>query len=298
MEKDLKKALVLAGGGARGIAHVGALKALESIGFKPDIIVGCSMGAIIGGIYACGTPVHFMEDFLLNKFVLKKYTEKWTFQLAGGPIIKFIQVQEALNAMIHELGVDNGEKILALLKELTQDRCFDKTEIPFACNAVDILSGNEVMLNEGNLAEAIRASMSIPGVFTPVRMRGMLLVDGGVVNNEPLWIARKLGANRILTIQVSPFVEWKAEQVKNGLSVLLRAIDVTAKNLRRCRNDRGNLEVVAYDGTHTMDFDRKERLIRLGEEAVLNNRNAIEKAFLHGTGIKKIFFFKAHDSKD
>ncbi len=276
----MKKALVLTGGGARGIAHIGAIKVLEKVGFKPDIIVGCSMGAIVGGIYACGAPIDFMEDFLLNKFQFRKYTERWTFQFSSGPILKFIQVEQALTAMIHNNGVDNGNKILNLLRELTQNKKFEQTEIPFACNAVDILKGEEVILNKGNVAEAIRASMSLPGIFTPVTMGNKLLIDGGILNNNPINIAKAMGAKKILTIEVSPFVEWKFANARNGLSIFLRSIEVMSKKMQATNKQRPTMEIVAYDGTHTMDFEKKEQLIRLGEKAVEKQAKAVKKLFL------------------
>ncbi len=280
----MKTGLVLTGGGARGIAHIGAIKALEKIGFKPDIIVGCSMGAIVGGIYACGSPIDFIEDYLINKFEFRKHTERWTFQFSRGPIVRFIQVEQALTAMIHDRGVDNGEKILNLIRELTQNKNFEQTEIPFACNAVDILSGKEIVLNSGNVAEAIRASMSLPGIFTPVTRGNMLLIDGGILNNNPIEIAKAMGARKILTIEVSPFVKWDFSDAKNGLAIFLRSLDVIGKKIESLKKQKPNLKIIAYDGTHTMDFDRKKQLIALGEEAVLKDRERIEKIFL-----RKIF---------
>jgi len=282
----MKVGLVLSGGGAKGIAHIGALKALEQLGLKADIIAGCSMGSIVGGIYASGKSILEIEDFLINNFNIKKYTEKWTFQLAGGPIIKFIQVEEALNSMIIRPGVDNGNKILTLFRELTYNKSFEQLDINFACNAVDLLSGKEICLDTGNVAEAIRASMSIPGVFTPVKRNGMLLVDGGVINNSPVWIAKKLGAHKILTIQVSPFFEEREDKLKTGISVLLRSMDITLNALARTRVNCPDMEIVAYEGAQTIDFQKKLELIDTGERAVMKNRDSIYSLFK-----KKKFFF-------
>ena len=282
----MKTGLVLSGGGAKGIAHIGALKALEELELQADVIAGCSMGSIVGGIYASGKSIFEIEDFLINKFDIKKYTEKWTFQLAGGPIIKFIQVEEALNTMIIRPGVDNGSKILSLLRELTQNKSFKQLNIKFACNAVDLITGKEVCLDTGNTAEAIRASMSIPGVFTPVKKNGMLLVDGGVINNSPVWIAKKLGAQKILTIQVSPFSKEREDNLKTGISVLLRSMDITLNALAETRVNCPDLEIVAYEGAHTMDFQKKLELIDTGERAVMKNRDSIYSLFKK----KKLFF--------
>ncbi|NOY08879.1 MAG: patatin-like phospholipase family protein [Spirochaetes bacterium] len=275
----MKTGLVLSGGGAKGIAHIGVLKALENLELSPDVIAGCSMGAIIGGIYAGGTSITSIEDFLINKFELKKYTEKWTFQLAGGPILKFIQVEGALSTMIIRKGVDNGDKILKLLNKLTLNKDFSGLKVKFACNAVDLISGREICLDKGNVAEAIRASMSLPGVFYPVKRGSMLLVDGGVLNNSPVWIARKLGAGKVIAIQVSPLTDETEENLKTGISVLLRSMEITAHGLTKERNERANLEIVAYEGAHTMDFHKKLELIDTGERAVITNRDAIYRLF-------------------
>ena len=282
----MKTGLVLSGGGAKGFAHIGALKALEELELKADVIAGCSMGSIVGGVYASGKSISEIEDFLINKFDIKKYTEKWTFQLARGPIIKFIQVEEALNTMIIRPGVDDGNKILALLRELTLNKSFEQLDIKFACNAVDLLSSKEIYLDTGNVAEAIRASMSIPGVFTPVKRDSMLLVDGGVINNSPVWIAKKLGAQKILTIQVSPFSTEGGDKLKTGMSVLLRSMDITLNALAQTRVNCPDLEIVAYDGAHTMDFQKKLELIDTGERAVMKKRDSIYSLFK-----KKNFFF-------
>jgi len=282
----MKTGLVLSGGGAKGIAHIGVLKALEELELKADVIAGCSMGSIVGGIYASGKSILEIEDFLINKFDIKKYTEKWTFQLAGGPIIKFIQVEEALNTMIIRPSVDNGNKILNLLKELTLNKSFEQLDIKVACNAVDLLTGKEICLDTGNAAEAIRASMSIPGVFTPVKRNGMLLVDGGVLNNSPVWIAKKLGAQKILTIQVSPFATEREDKFKTGFSVLLRSMDITSHALAETRVNCPDLEIIAYDGADTMDFQKKLELIDTGERAIMKNRESIYSLFKK----RKLFF--------
>jgi len=272
----MKWALVLSGGGARGLAHIGVLKSLEAWGLKPSLVIGTSMGAIVGGIYACGTSISDIESFLLEEFEFKKYLDRWVFHLSGGPLVKYLQAQDALHSLLQHDAIDSGARVLQLLQRFTRNKDFSQTEIPFACNAVDLVSGREVLLNEGPVAEAIRASMSLPGIFSPVQKNDRLLVDGGILNNAPLWIAKKLGARRILCIHVSRLETAKAEDLTNGIAIFLRTNTITGNSLTEVQNRGGNaLEIWAYNRTSVFDFDRKEELIQLGQLAAAENKDRI-----------------------
>lgn len=279
----MKWGLVLSGGGARGYAHIGILKMLESWGLKPDIIVGTSMGSIVGGIYACGKTPLEMEKYLLEEFEIRKHLDKWILQLKGGSIIKFIQAGDVLQTMMRTTAIDSGKGILEVFRRLTWNKSFSQTQIPFACNAVDLLSGREIILDHGNVAEALRASMSLPGIFSPVRQGNMLLVDGGVLNSAPIWIAEKMGAKRILCVKVGEFVSIQADELSNAISIFFRTFSITAHALHALeksrKRDRSVLEIRVSDVSRILDFERKEELVRLGESVALENKREIMKRF-------------------
>ncbi len=253
---------------------------LESWDLRPDVVAGTSMGAIIGGLYASGKTPAEMESFLLEEFEIRKHLDKWVFQLQGGRIIKFIQAEDALYSLMRTNAIDSGKRALESLRKLTDDKEFHQTRIPFACNAVDLLTGREVVLDEGNVAEAIRASMSLPGIFEPVRWKDMLLVDGGILNNAPVWIAKKMGAKKILCIKVGKFEPVREEDLGNGISIFWRSHAITSHALHSgMKKERKVLEVCAYDGNKVLDFERKKELIELGENEILKNKEEILRRF-------------------
>lgn len=158
-------ALALGGGGTCGLAHIGVLKALEEHGIIPDYICGTSMGSIIGGFYACGLSV---EDMI-------KECEKLKF-------FKLFDINPKIFTSNHLVPGKFTEKYL---KRTTQEKTFEDAKIKFSCMAVDLIKGEEYEFTSGPIWQGIRASISIPVVFKPVEIDGMLLVDGGVLNNVP-----------------------------------------------------------------------------------------------------------------
>jgi len=197
--------LVLSGGGARGVVHLGVLKVLEELRVPIDIITGTSMGAVVGGLYSRGySPAEL--DKLLSEV-------DWNDLFIDKPPriqLNFRRKEVDFNFLSKlELGVKNGgivipsgliygQKLNLLLKSLTLSapEQFDLLPIRFRAVAADIETGEEVVLSQGSLATAMRASLSIPGIFAPVEWNGRLLVDGGFADNVPVRLARELGANR------------------------------------------------------------------------------------------------------
>ena len=205
-------ALVLAGGGAKGAAHVGAIRVIEQAGIPIDYVVGTSMGALIGALYSVGYTPDQMDSILkaqdwkvllsdredpINETLDRRlrneqYTITFPFK-AGNPGPQkggFIE------------GINIGHLFHQLISPYTNDISFDSLPIPFACVAVDIVSGQPHEFHSGSLRQAMRASMAIPAVFTPVRKDSMVLVDGGIMNNYPSDVARKMGADIIIGVDV------------------------------------------------------------------------------------------------
>ena len=179
-----KIGLALGCGAARGLAHIGVLKVLEKHQIPVDIVTGTSMGAFIGGAYASGIKVSVMEEISLKA--------DWK-----------------LNAMmffptISLSGFVDGKRIKEFLKSTIGDRNIEELDRKFACVTTDILTGEEIVIAQGSLIEAIRASISIPTIFTPVYYGNRFLVDGGIVNPVPVDLARRMGADIVIAVNVIP----------------------------------------------------------------------------------------------
>lgn len=229
-----KVAVVLSGGGAKGVAHVRALRVIEEAGIPIDYIVGTSMGSIVGGLYASGYTIDQMEDIISGQNWMDLLTDKVdrSSHLLSHKLMKDKYVLgvdfEKSPFEILEGGLLKGNNISYLFCELTADRLkpmkYDDLPIPFACVAADIRTGKEVVMREGILAESMRTSMAIPGVFAPVKRDGMVLVDGGIVNNYPVDVARKMGADIVIGVSVAG-KRRDYEQINSTVDVLLTLMD-------------------------------------------------------------------------
>ncbi len=230
-------AVVLSGGGAKGVAHIGALKVIEEAGIPIDIVCGTSMGALVGGLYSMGYSTQFLDSLVRS--------QNWTALLSDriDPSNLTLRQREEQNtyAFIRGLGGDQadrgglirGRNVINLLQRLTANLPdsidFDSLPIRFACVATDIARGREVDIHSGNLVYAMRASMAIPGVFTPVRKGDMVLVDGGLSNNYPVDLARSMGADIVIGVNVQDPMA-KADDIDDAFAVMGQIISITSRN--------------------------------------------------------------------
>jgi predicted acylesterase/phospholipase RssA len=183
--KHNKLGYALGGGAARGLFQIGVLSVLEEQGITPDIIAGTSMGSIIGAMYASGLKAKDLK------------------QIAYG--IDWRQVMRLTDIVaLPRSGIIHGKRIMALLRSVLGDISFSQLQCKYAAVAADLYSGQQVILAEGSLIEAIRASISIPGIFKPVYYRGRYLVDGGLVNVVPVSVCRDLGADFVIAVNAIP----------------------------------------------------------------------------------------------
>lgn len=178
-EKKTKIGLALGGGAARGLAHITILEVLENEGIHIDMIAGTSIGSLIGGIYSTGVPIKYMKG--LAKEIKWEYITDVTFPRKG--LIK-------------------GDKMLSFLEIVTQKKDFQELTIPFSAIACDIETGKIIVLNNGSVAKAIRASTSIPGIYVPFRHQDRLLVDGAVLDPVPVSTVRKMGADIVIAVDL------------------------------------------------------------------------------------------------
>ena len=235
-----KVGLVLSGGGAKGMAHIGALKVIEEAGIPIDYVVGTSMGSIIGGLYAIGYTPEQMDSMVRVQdwsFLLSDRTPRSDMNMAEREIDEqyIISVPFSKNSLKEVTGgLIKGQNIANLFSELTlgyhDSIDFNQLPIPFACVSEDIVKGQEKVFHDGVLATAMRASMAIPGVFTPVRLDSMVLVDGGVVNNYPVNVAREMGADIIIGVDVQSELK-PANELNNAGTILGQLIDLMGQDL-------------------------------------------------------------------
>jgi NTE family protein len=234
--KRPKIGLVLSGGGAKGIAHIGVLKAMEKAGLTPDYITGTSMGSLIGALYSIGYTADELEqivssadwDLLLtNNTPLNQvaFEEKYYY---GRYLLDFYVQNKKLKL---PKGIIEGQALMELFSKLTRPvhgiNDFNKFPVPFACVATDIVTGKPVVLNKGSLAMSMRASMSIPTVFNPVKIDGHLLVDGGLVRNMPVDEVIDMGADIVIGVFVGyNFIS--EDKLNSAVSILSQSAFVTS----------------------------------------------------------------------
>jgi NTE family protein len=184
VKSSKKIGYALGGGAARGLSHIGVLKVFEEHSIFPNIITGTSMGALIGALYAGGINV---DDI-----------ERLAKRLGLGRLALMADVTLPFSGLI------GGRRVTSLLKSILGDLTFSQLKYDFACVATDINTGEQVILREGSLTEAVRASISLPGIFTPVKIKGRYLVDGGLVNEVPVSVCREMGADYVIGVNVIP----------------------------------------------------------------------------------------------
>lgn len=287
LRKRVRIGLALSGGGARGLAQVGVFKVLERENVPVDLIAGSSIGAIIGGLYACWPDAAALEAKVLE-FVNSRYMQGLNLEtirkLGGVPPVEdfeeqrkepgfFGKVQSAIRRLyashlaLSRLSVLKGDVVRRTLERLFEDRTFDETEIPFAAIAVDLNSASEVILTTGPLARAVSASSAIPGIFPPVEIEGRLLIDGGYTSPVPIEAIQTMGANVVVAVDVSQS-GIPIEELANGVEVAMRASEISLIALEKEQLRRADVCIPARGmSRHWSDFSHPEEAIRAGEEA-------------------------------
>jgi len=289
-----KVGLVLSGGAARGLAHIGVLKALEEQGIKIDAIAGTSMGAVVGGLYASGYKVDELEKLALSI--------DWQAALSDAPPredVPFRRKQDDRDFLVKQklsfrddgslglpLGVIQGQNLALLLESLlahTSDtRDFDKLPIPFRAVATDIANGEKVVFRKGHLPQVIRASMSIPAVFAPVELDGRLLVDGGMTDNIPLDVARQMGVDVAIVVDIGTPLRNRKQ--------LTTVVDVLNQSITLMTRSNSEEQLAALKSTDVLiqpalaaygvtDFGKTQEMIDAGYRAtrILDKRLAVLK---------------------
>ncbi len=255
-----KIGLILGGGGSRGLAHIGVLKELEKLDIKFSAIAGCSMGAIIGAMFSAGKTAVEIEEFINDQKII-----------------------DIFDFSFSRLGINKTNKLEKLFEKFIGFKTFQKLNIPLYVNATNLANGQEVVFSKGNLFSAIRASMAVPGIFSPVQKGENYYVDGGVVNQNPFSILPK-DINHYLIINTSPYHGLK-EYRKIDYSTLLEA------SLKLMQNEIMNLKL------KSLSKNKKYLLIepRLGNYSLVESAKK-EKEIIH-KGEQAIKYKKAEIKK-
>ncbi len=283
---ELRVGLVLSGGGAKGLAHIGVLKTIDSLGIRIDHIAGTSMGAIIGSLYASGYSGKQLDsifnslnfDDLINDhipraartFYEKEQSEKYAITLP------FNNFKVSLPSAISK-----GQNVFNLLSKLTLPvsniHDFNKLPIPFFCIATDAETGQTVILDKGNLAQSVRASGALPSLFQPVYIDNRMLIDGGVTNNYPINKLRKKGMDVIIGVDVQDDL-LDRENLKSAPEILLQI-----NNYRTIRDMEVKTKLTDIyirpdiDEFNVVSFNQGKKIIKNGEEATLVHIDKLEE---------------------
>jgi len=248
-----KVGLALGGGAARGLAHIGVLEVLEKEGIPIDMIAGTSAGAAIGALYAQGKDTSVIKGLVLD--------------------LGWKRLAPLVDLALPKTGFIEGRKIKELLKLIIGDIEFRDLKIPLSCVTTDIMTGEEVIIDQGSVVEAVRASISIPVIFTVAKWKGRYLVDGGLVNPVPVSVLKRMGADFIIAVNVIPDINDRTQQAKtikepNIISVIMQSIYISAYLLVAPSLAGADIVIkpqLAYIGTG--DFHRAEECILQGKKA-------------------------------
>lgn len=292
--------LVLSGGGARGIAHIGVIEELERRGYKIASVCGTSMGSLVGGVYAD----HAMDAF-----------KDWVLSLDKLKIFRLIDFT------FGRLGMVKGDRVFSKMKDFIPDTRIEDLDIPFAAVAVDLIKKREVVFREGSLFDAIRASVSIPSVLTPVRTKDCILVDGGVLNNLPVNHASRVPGDLLVAVNVNSSIpvrhlkisEEESEKQKRAYQQKIEEFQLHVKKIVRNhpvgRSNQSHEEKMGYynlidktvslmtdhmaqlsmrdhspdllieisqEACGTFDFYKAAEMINMGKEATLTALDSLE----------------------
>ncbi len=255
--RNIKVALVLGGGAARGFAHIGVIKALEAQGIFPDMVVGTSAGSLVGALYAAGN-----NGFALQKLAM----EMDEAAISDWSVPLFSQSS----------GVIKGEAVQMYVNRAVHNQPIEKLNIPFGAVATDLHTGQAILFRRGNTGAAVRASSAVPGVFQPVKIGNSIYVDGGLVSPVPVSFARKMGADFVIAVNIS--VQPEAQPASGTLEILLQTFAIMGQSLNHY--ELRDADIVIRPELATMkgnDFQQRNVAIMAGERAAATQMTEIKQ---------------------
>jgi len=258
-----KVGLALGGGAARGFAHIGVLEALEEEGIPIDMVAGTSAGAAIGALYAQGKRISEIKKLTLG--------------------IGWKQLFSLVDLTLSKTGFIEGRKIIELLRSNIGDIEFKDLKLPLACIATDIMTGEEVVIDQGRVVEGVRASISLPLIFTPAKWKGKYLIDGGLVNPVPVSVVKRMGADFVIAVNPVPnfrarFQQRENRTVPNMFGILIQSMYIGTYSLIGTNLEAADVIIEPYL-VHIGfgDFHRAEECISLGKKAAKHSIASIKK---------------------
>jgi NTE family protein len=257
-KRELKTALVLSGGSARGIAHLGVVKILKREGFKFDLVVGTSIGSLVGAAYALDIPLDHVEQVALKTSAM-----------------------DLLDITISRMGLTEGNRLEDVIRQVIMGKTFADAKTPLAITAVDVQTGEELYFTEGDLARTIKASCSLPGIFKPVELTGRLLIDGGMRQHMPTDIAKKLGANFIVGVDVGFCI--KKGRINSMLGIIMQSIQIMGEELSSHQSVNADILIAPALGADMdqMAFNKAALIIKKGEEAAEHTLPELKKHLIN-----------------
>ena len=288
-KQDFKVGLVLSGGGAKGLAHIGALKVIEESGIQIDYIGGTSMGAIIGALYASGYSATQLDSIFNNTdfesvlqddlprtaktFYEKKNSERYAIVL---PFNKFkISIPQAISK-----GQNVYNMLSRLLFHVSDIEDFNDLPIPFFCIATNVETGEAVVFNSGHLVNSISASGAFPSLFNPIEINGKLLLDGGVVNNYPIEQLRDMGADIVIGVDVQDELQ-NRDALRSATSILLQINNYNTVNDMKLKAGETDIYIKPDITNYTVvSFSEVDSIIKRGYEAGLKNKSVLDSLAL------------------
>lgn len=302
-KKKLKIGLALGGGGVRGYAHIGALKALEDEGIEVDIIAGVSAGAIAGSNYA------FLKDARVVEKRLTEILSSDTFKRIKKGVIAgskeesgngfFFSLRETIRkgivytSSVRKISFVDEDTFNLIIESMVPDIKIEETKIPFFTLALDLIKGKEVIFKTGNLREAVKASSSIPGIFPPVKINNQLLVDGGWLHLVPVIPLKREDTDVIIAVDVSKKLEEPAELMR-GINIILRAYEMVRQNVKDIFVSRADVIIRPKVGdVHWSDYGKARECINEGYSATLYKIDEIKKLIVDKAGIKRWWFLRS-----
>ena len=275
--KGKKIGLALGGGGARGLAHIGVLKALDQAAIPVDVLVGTSIGALVGGAYASGlNPSELEEKFLnfLNSKIFKRSAiraiEAAQSKRETGFIRKlqcFIQNRYHMVQALFKPGILSSEEFRPVIDFFIPDILVEETRPPFRAVATDLVSGEPFVFSRGSLRQAITASCAVPGTIAPLKEGRMLLSDGGIISLVPCSVARREGSDIVIAVTVTHDI-WTEASIKSVVDLYFRASDIMSDRLKKYEIMEADVVIHPHVGDlHWADFSLARDLIHEGERA-------------------------------
>lgn len=274
-------ALVLMGGGARGLAHVGVLRFLEKKGLAPDVIAGTSMGALVGGLFAAGlsgAKLTEMIEGLGLEDAADKAKRRGLLRRSRN-LFEYLLFTDTKNRFISKIGGNKEDAIEAYLRKCVGNVRIEDLPVKFVCNAVDLVSGREVLFTRGKLVRALRATMSLPLVFSPVRMGGMLLLDGGVLDSAPVEAAKAAGAEVAVLVDVHrPLKKVPRDRLRSTFQIVQRTVEVASAASFEERARHADFVLRVPVDLSILSFSEPKRIAMIGEKITAAGFDGLKKA--------------------